>query len=114
MTGDISDFFVHEAQVETWQGTGAYGAVYAAPVTHSPNNTPPDGVLAEDKIQLVRNKDGEQVVSGSTLYMGVAQGALYVPESRVTVDGKVSYVITQNTNDAPGLGLPEHAAITLK
>lgn len=106
MSGDISDFYVHTAQVETWEGAGAYGDVYAAPVTVP--------CFAEDKIRLVRGKDGEQVVSGSTLYMAVTDGALFVPDSRVTVDGRVSYVITQNTNDAPGLGLPDHAAITLK
>jgi hypothetical protein len=27
---------------------------------------------------------------------------------------RVSYVISQNINDAPGLGLPEHSAIYLK
>ncbi len=106
MSGDISDFYVHTAQVETWVGTGAYGILYASPVTVV--------CFAEDKIRLVRAKDGEQVVSGSTLYMAVTDGALFPPDSRVTVDGRVSYVITQNTNDAPGLNLPEHAAITLK
>jgi hypothetical protein len=106
MGDDISDFYVHTAQVETWEGAGAYGDVYAAPVTVN--------CFAEDKIQLVRAKDGQQVVSGSTLYMAAPDGDLFVPDSRVTVDGRVSYVITQNTNDAPGLDLPEHAAITLK
>lgn len=106
MTGGIEDFYVHTAQVETWEGAGAYGDVYAAPVTVD--------CFAEDKIREVRSKDGQVVVSGSTLYMAVTDGALFVPDSRVTVDGRVSYVITQNTNDAPGLGLPDHAAITLK
>lgn len=106
MTGDISDFYVHKATVETWQGAGAYGDVYAAPVTVP--------CFAEAKIQLVRGKDGQQVVSGSTLFMAAADGALFAPDSRVTVGGRVSYVITQNTNDAPGLDLPDHAAITLK
>jgi hypothetical protein len=46
--------------------------------------------------------------------MAVTDGALFVAGSKVTVDGRVSYVITQNLNDAPGLDLPEHAAITLK
>jgi hypothetical protein len=106
MGDDISDFYVHTAQVETWEGAGAYGDVYAAPVVVS--------CFAEDKIQLVRAKDGQQVVSGSTLYMAAVDGDLFVPDSRVTVDGRFSYVLTQNTNDAPGLNLPEHAAITLK
>ena len=106
MTGDVSDFYVHEVTVETWQGSGAYGDVYAAPVTVT--------CFAENKVLLVRAKDGQQVVSGTQLYMAAADGALFVPDSRVTVQGRVSYVITQNVNDAPGLGLPEHAAITLK
>jgi hypothetical protein len=106
MTGGIEDFYVHTAQVETWQGAGAYGDVYGPPLVVS--------CFAEDKIQLVRAKDGQQVVSGSTLYMAAPDGDLFVPDSRVTVDGRVSYVLTQNTNDAPGLDLPEHAAITLK
>ena len=112
--GGIEDFYVHEASVESWQGSGAYGDVYAAPVTLSPNNTPPNGVFAENKVILVRAKDGQQVVSGTQLYMAATDGALFIPDSRVTVDGKASYVITQNVNDAPGLDLPDHAAITLK
>jgi len=111
---DMADFYVHTATVETYAGSGAYGDVYNAPVLHSPLNTPPDGVFAEAKRRLVRAKDGQEVVSETTLYMAPAQGALYVPDSRVTVGGKVSYVITQNVNDAPGLDLPEHAAVTLK
>lgn len=103
---DMADFYVHTASVETFEGAGAYGDVYGAPVVVA--------CFAEAKRRLVRAKDGEQVVSESTLYMGTADGALFVPDSRVTVGGKVSYVITQNVNDAPGLDLPEHAAITLK
>lgn len=103
---DMADFYVHTATVETYQGTGAYGDVYAAPVVVA--------CFAEAKRRLVRAKDGQETVSESTLYMGAADGGLFVPDSRVTVGGKVSYVITQNVNDAPGLDLPDHAAITLK
>lgn len=103
---DMAGFYVHTATVETFQGAGAYGDVYAAPVTVS--------CFAEAKRRLVRAKDGEQVVSESSLYMSVADGAGFVPDSKVTVQGKVSYVITQNINDAPGLDLPEHAVVTLK
>lgn len=103
---DMADFYVHTATVETYQGSGAYGDVYAAPVVVA--------CFAEAKRRLVRAKDGQETVSESTLYMGTVNGALCVPDSRVTVAGKVSYVITQNVNDAPGLDLPEHAAVTLK
>jgi hypothetical protein len=103
---DMADFYVHTATVEPFEGAGAYGDVYGPKVVVA--------CFAEAKRRLVRAKDGEQVVSESTLYMGTADGALFVPDSRVTVGGKASYVITQNVNDAPGLDLPEHAAVTLK
>lgn len=106
MSDDISDFYVHTVSVETFEGAGAYGDVYGAPVVVA--------CFAEAKRRLVRAKDGQEVVSESTLYMDTADGPAFVPDSRVTVNGKVSYVITQNINDAPGLDLPEHAAVTLK
>jgi hypothetical protein len=92
--------------VETFEGAGAYGDVYAAPATVS--------CFAEAKRRLVRSKDGQEVVSESTLYMAPDDGVLFLPDSRVTVSGSTSYVLTQNINDAPGLGLPDHASITLK
>jgi hypothetical protein len=110
----IEEFYVRAVVVETWLGTGAMGDVYAAPVTLSPANTPANGVFLEGKIQLVRDATGQQVVSASTLYCATADGARFTPDSRVTTGGRVSHVISQNINDAPGLGLPEHAAVYLK
>lgn len=102
----MADFYVHHVTIEPFQGAGAYGDVYGPPVVVA--------CFAEAKRRLVRAKDGQEVVSESTLYMDTADGALFVPDSRVTVGTNVSYVITQNVNDAPGLDLPEHAAVTLK
>lgn len=106
MTGGIEDFYVHTVQVETFQGAGATGDVYAAPVTVP-------GLL-EGKNVLVRDAAGQQVVAGSTFYCATADGAKFTPDSKVTTGGRASHVISQNVNDAPGLGLPEHAAIYLK
>lgn len=103
---ELAEFHVHTAVVETFEGTGAYGDVYAAPATVS--------CLAEAKRRLVRSKDGEEVVSETSLYMTVADGGRFVPDSRVTVGGHTSFVITNSTNDAPGLDLPDHATVTLK
>lgn len=106
MTG-ISDFYVHTATVESFAGAGAYGDVYSTPVNVS--------CFADAKIRLIRNKDGQMVVSSSTLDMSPTDGARFLPASRVTVSGKVSYVITQNINDAPGvLDDVAHAEITLE
>ena len=105
---DITDFFVHTVTVETWAGAGAYGDTYQPPAQVT-------GFL-EGKVSLVRNKDSEQVVYNSIFYCAVADGPKFLPDSKVTMTGRTNpgYVITQNVNDAPGLGLPEHAAIYLR
>lgn len=111
---DLAFFYVHTITVETWLGTGAAGDVYAAPVVLSPDNPAPNGVLLEGKVQLVRDATGQEVTSNSTVYCDVSDGARFTPDSKVTTGGRVSRVISQNINDAPGLNLPDHAAIYLK
>jgi hypothetical protein len=102
----IGRFFVHTVTVETRTGTGAAGDVYAAPVTVA-------GFL-EGKVQLVRDSTGQEVTANSTLYCAVADGARFTPDTKVTTGGRISRVISQNINDAPGLNLPDHAEIYLK
>ncbi|GAA1051401.1 hypothetical protein GCM10009569_35210 [Arthrobacter russicus] len=108
----VEEFFVHSVKVETFQGTGAYGDAYAPPVTHSPATG--TGVFLESKRRLVRDKSGQEVISETTLYLRPAQAGLYEPDSRVEARGVKSYVISRAVLDAPGLGLPDHAVITLK
>jgi hypothetical protein len=112
MAEDVENFYVHTVEVETFQGTGAYGDVYAPPVTHSPATG--TGVFLESKRRLVRDKSGQEVISETTLYMLPAQAGLYEPDSRVEARGVKSYVISRAVLDAPGLGLPDHAVITLR
>jgi hypothetical protein len=102
----IGRFFVHTVTVETRTGTGAAGDVYAAPATVT-------GFL-EGKVQLVRDATGQEVTANSILYCAVADGARFTPDTKVTTGGRVSRVISQNINDAPGLNLPDHAEIYLK
>jgi hypothetical protein len=110
----IGRFFVHTVTVETRTGTGAAGDVYAAPVVLSPDNLVPNGVFLEGKVQLVRDSTGQEVTANSTLYCAVADGARFTPDTKVTTGGRISRVISQNINDAPGLNLPDHAEIYLK
>jgi len=122
VSGGIEDFYVHTVEVEQYVGTGAYGDVYTgntpSDTTYPGPNDFPGATLVsgflEGKNVLVRAQDGQQVVASSTFYCSVADGALFPPDSKVTFGGRVCYVISQNINDAPGLGLPEHAAIYLK
>lgn len=105
MSGDIADFFVHTVQVETFQGTGAAGPVYAAPATVA--------CYLDSSNQLVRNGTGEQVVSSTRVYCAVGDAGRFTPDSRVTAGGRAAQVITTNQLDAPGLGLPEHTVVYL-
>jgi hypothetical protein len=105
MSGDITDFYVHTVQVETLQGSGANGPVYAAPATVS--------CYVDGSVQLVRSPNGEQAVSQTRVYCSTTDGGKFTPDSRVTVNGRKAQVITANSLDAPGLGLPEHTAVYL-
>lgn len=102
---DLDDFWVHTVTVEMFLGAGAYGDVYAAPVTVI-------GFMDGTR-KIVRSATAEQVVSESTFYTYPITGPLFVPDSRVTQGSEVSYVIKNNTNDSGVLDLPDHAAINL-
>lgn len=103
---DLADFYEHTAAVETFLGTNGYGEdTFAAPVNVA--------CFADDTRKLVRGKDGEQVVSESTLYTYPINGPLFTADSRVTLNGTVSRVIKTNVNDSGDLDLPDHVAVTL-
>lgn len=72
--------------VETWAGEGAYGAVYADPVTVRWNY---DG-----KRRLVRNANGEEVISEGTGTAHPDDAPLFAPESRLTIDARASRVLS--------------------
>ncbi len=103
---DLQDFWVHTIMVETFEGVGAAGDVYSAPQYVA-------GFL-EGKNILVRDAAGQQVVAGSTFYTDAAYSGIFTPDTRVTIDGRVSYVITQNRNDSGPLGLPDHTMVQIK
>ena len=112
MNDDISEFYVHTAIVETFTGTSGYGVdQFAAPVTLDP--AAGNGCFIDDTRRLVRSSDGEQVISETTLYTFPSNADLFTPNSRVTINGAVSRVITKNLNDSGALGLPDHVAVTL-
>lgn len=113
---DMADFYIQTAIVETWLGTNGYGAdVFADPVTLAPSDDPAtdNGCWIDDSRHLVRSKDGEQVVSESTLYTRPANATLFSPDARVTINGIQSRVIRVNLNTSGDLDLPDHVAVTL-
>lgn len=104
---DLADWYVHTASVEMHLGTAGSGADLFAAAVILPG-------FADTARHLVRAKDGEQLVSESTFVTYPINAPVFVPESRVTVNGVTSIVITANLGDSGVLDLPDHVAVSLK
>jgi hypothetical protein len=94
---------VHTASVEPYEGSGAYGDVYGAPVAL------PCYFEAERKI--VRDAEGDEAVAEATIYADL--GDEIKPGSRVTVNGYSSTVITVSVFDDGGLTGLAHREIAI-
>ena len=101
----ISVFFVHSATVETFAGTGSYGDTYAAPVVVK-------GFL-DDGVVLVRTGTSEQLEQKSIFYAALADADKFVPQSRITVNGRIAWVSAVRRRDGGSLGLPDHIEVDL-
>lgn len=97
-------WFIATAVVETYQSAGAYGDVFAAPVT--------DAGFLDGAVKIIRDKEGEQVVSASTWYTSAANAAHYTPDSKVTTGGRTGRVIVANSYTTP-LGIEDHVEVHL-
>lgn len=91
------------ATVERYEGDGAYGPVYADPATIA--------CRVEQGTQLVRDAQGDEVVSSVRLYTTMDVDPIPA-ESRVTVDGTATTVLTTET--AFGLSSAHHRKITCR
>lgn len=99
-------YLVHEVQVKTFTGTGAYGAVHADPVTRA--------CFVDEKRRLVRGSDGDEVVSEATLFARRAHLADFREHSLVTLPtGRVATVITVADRNDGGMGAWQHVEVTL-
>lgn len=104
---DLADFYVHTATVQTKTGTGSRGDIFAPASAPIP-------CFTDDSRKLVRDKDGQQIVSESTLYTYPANATLFTPGSKVTIGtGRTAIVIRVNVNDSGDLDLPDHVAVSL-
>lgn len=100
-------FKVHTATVKTYQGSGAMGDVYGAPVDV-------DGFL-DDGLVVQRTTAGEQLVQQTTFYADLADAALFTVESLVTVNGRDCVVTAVRPRDGgPLFGAVEHVEVTLR
>ena len=102
---DIKRFFVHTATVESFTGAGPTGDTYAAPVTLK-------GFL-DDGVVLVRTSAGEQLVQKTIWFGPLSDAAAFVPESRVTIDGRAAQVSAIRRRDGGSMHLPDHIEVDL-
>lgn len=99
----------HTVAVEAYQGSGAYGDVWAA----SANVTP---CFVDQKRRLVRvqtqDASGHEQVSSTTVY--APPGTVAPPGSRVAWNGRTTRVLAAADRDDAGIGLPEHVELNLE
>lgn len=93
MADDFTDWYVHTVDVDTPGTPDEWGATSVT--THS-------GVACwiEDKIQLVTSSDGSETVSTSTVWTALGNRAWFPPGASVTLQGRVSNVISVTTGDS--------------
>lgn len=95
----------HTVTVEAYEGDGAAGPLYGAPVTVR--------CFLEQQNRRVRNKEGREVVSSSTFYCRLDE-VTAPPESKVTLpDDRETTVIVQLPHDGGGLPTPDHLEVQL-
>lgn len=99
-----ASLLVHTVDVETKTGDGAFGETYAPPVTVA--------CYREAKRRLVRGANGDQALSGVTLYCAPGQAATFTAGSRVTWDGCATTVMAAQDHDSGGLGAPDHTEVS--
>ncbi len=94
----------HQAQIEPFEGDGAYGPVYGAAVTVN--------CLVDDERRMVRDAQGAETVSDTTIFFPPRTRC---PEgSRVTVNGRVTTAITSFSRDGGGLPTPDHVEVVCR
>ncbi|WP_188197220.1 hypothetical protein [Nonomuraea sp. SYSU D8015] len=100
--------FTHTAVIEPFEGEGAYGPIFGDPVTKK--------CLVDDERRLVRNAEGSEVVSDTTIFF---PPGTHCPEgSRVTVppgpDGRTTTVIASYNRSGGGLPTPDHTEVVCR
>lgn len=102
---EIPDWLLrHTATIEPYLGAGPSGALYGPAVTVA--------CFVVETRRMVRDATGRQVISGTTVLMGLDQ--VCPVESRVGVHGRSSTVLTAARQDGGGLPTPDHLEVSLR
>lgn len=91
-------FKVHTASVETYTGPTPTGDGYLPAVDVQ-------GLFDEGLVRI-RDANGEQLVQQSRFFAETADAPKFTPESRVTVNGRVTQVTKAHLREAGGLFVP--------
>lgn len=92
--------------VETYLGAGTAGDVYAPAVQVR--------VFVDDGLVRVQSQSGEQLVQKSTLMAELRDADVFVPQSVVTVNGRVSQVAAVRRREGgPVFSAVEHVEVDL-
>lgn len=103
--GSIPGFLlVHTVVTRRYLGAGPAGAVLAAPDTIT--------CMVEDARRLVRDDNGREVVSETTIYHQLSDAEIPA-ESEVDVNGRTTTVIKARRCDGGGLPTPDHWEVNL-
>lgn len=94
-----------DIEVEPYLGSGTYGDSYGPPVTVR--------AIVDDKRKLVRSASGEQVVAETTLVCPLSSPDIPT-DSRVTLRGRTTTVITVSRLDGHDLPVPSHLEVSLE
>lgn len=97
-------YLVHRVDVEPLLGAGGYGDQHDAKIPNIP-------CMRDDRTRLVRNSEGDEVTSQTTLIMRLAQASRFPPGSLVHLPDRVAAVITTARRDDGGLGAWQHLEV---
>ena len=92
MADSFDDWYVHTVTVETVGPPDEWGQQTTS--NHTVN------CWIDDIVQLVRDRDGQEVVSTATVWVALADAVHFEPGSPVTVSGRQSRVISVRTGDS--------------
>lgn len=101
----IARLFTQTVSVETFLGIKNSRPSYASPVTVA--------CFVNDSRKLVRDQNGAEVVSETTLYAPLAAVGTFAAGSRVTVHGATSTVLCVYRRDSAGPSSAWHTEVTL-
>lgn len=101
----VEQFFTMPATVEPFLGAGPRGDLYGSAVTVM-------GFL-DDGVVLEETGRGEQLVARTKFYCALSEAARFLPESRVSVNGRQLQVNNVRRRDASGFCGPSHLEVDL-